>query len=116
MAFPFSIDSRGRTEAANENRHLRDMIEMVLFTVPGERVMRPDFGCGLLQLVFVGNGPELAGATQALVQASLQKWLGDRLRVEAVQVTAQDSTLQVTVQYSVLQTGQRETALFRRTA
>lgn len=116
MAFPFSIDSRGRTEAASESRHLRDMIEMVLFTVPGERVMRPDFGCGLKQLVFAGNGPELAGATQALVQASLQKWLGDRLRVEAVQVTAEDSTLQVTVQYSVLQTGQRETALFRRTA
>ena len=49
----------------------------MLFTAPGERVNRPDFGSGLLQLVFAPNSDELAGATQFLVQGALQQWLGD---------------------------------------
>ena len=56
--FPFHSDSRGRTATTDDDDHIRDMIEQFLFTNPGERVNRPDFGSGLLQLVFAPNSPE----------------------------------------------------------
>jgi phage baseplate assembly protein W len=73
----------------------------VLFTSPGERVNRPDFGSGLMQLVFAPNSPELATAVQFMVQGSLQQWLGGAIKVEAVDVAVEDSALRVTVQYVV---------------
>ena len=77
IAYPYSFDGRGRTAQANDDDHIREMIEQVLFTAPGERVNRPDFGCGLLQMVFAPNGSELATATQFLVQGALQQAVGD---------------------------------------
>jgi phage baseplate assembly protein W len=99
VAFPFRVDGRGRTAEAGEARHVRELIEQYLFTSPGERVNRPDFGSGLKQLVFAPSGPELASATQFLVQSGLQQWLGDRILIDAVEVLAEDSTLRITVQY-----------------
>jgi phage baseplate assembly protein W len=105
IAFPYRVDGRGRTaEAENGDAHLRDMIEQVLFTVPGERVNRPDFGCGLLQLVFAPNSVELAATLQMLVQAALQQWLGDLLRIDEVLTDSTDATLSVRVRYTVLRT------------
>src|SRR4030095_7949177 len=66
--YPFSFDNRGRTSDTTTDEHIRDLIEQVLFTSPGERENRPTFGCGLNQLVFAPNSPELAAATQFLVQ------------------------------------------------
>lgn len=114
IAYPFHLDSRGRTASAGPDEHIRQMIEQVLFTSPGERVNRPTFGCGLMQLVFAPNSPELAAATQYLVQGALQQWLGDLIQVEAVQVTSQDATLEVSVQYLVRRSQQRQTAQFQR--
>ena len=65
---PFHLDNRGRTAETGRDDHIRDLIEQVLFTSPGERVNRPTFGCGLTQLLFAPNSPELAAATQFLVQ------------------------------------------------
>ena len=113
--FPFHIDSRGRTAEANLDKHIRDLIELVLFTSPGERVNRPDFGCGLAQLLFAPNSPELATATQFLVQGNLQQFLGDVITVEAVQVESEDSTLKVSVQYTARRSRQRQIAQFSRT-
>lgn len=105
--FPYHYDGRGRTAATDEADHIRDLVHQLLFTSPGERVMRPSFGSGLLQLVFAPNREELAAATQMLVQGALQEWLGDRIQVNGVQVRAEDATLQVTVDYTVLKTQQR---------
>ena len=110
--YPFSLDSRGRTATADPDEHLRDLIEQVLFTNPGERVNRPTFGCGIAQLVFAPNSDELAAATQFLIQGALQQWLGDLIQVNTVQVTNQDSRLEVTVQYTVRRTQTNHTALF----
>jgi uncharacterized protein len=110
--FPYHFDSRKRTATATDEKHIRDLIEQVLFTAPGERVNRPTFGCGLLQLVFAPNSDELAAATQFLVQGSLQQWLGDLINVEGVEVRAVDSTLRVTVQYVVRRTQTRQSAEF----
>ena len=112
--FPYRIDGVGRTASTDQDDYIRDMIEQVLFTAPGERVNRPDFGCGLLQLVFEPNSEMLAAATQQTVQASLQRWLDDLIQVEMVQVESQEATLQVTVQYTVRRSQQRQVAEFRR--
>jgi uncharacterized protein len=112
--FPFELDGRGRTAATDADDHIRDMIEQVLFTAPGERVNRPGFGSGLLQLVFAPNSDELAAATQFLVQGSLQQWLGDLIDVEAVEAESIDSTLRVTVRYVVRRDGERRVAEFSR--
>lgn len=112
LDFPFHLDSSGRTASATDDAHIRDMIEQVLFTAPGERVNRPTFGSGLLRLVFAPNSDELATATQFLVQGALQQWLGDLIQVDDVQVESEDSTLRVTVQYTVRRTQQQQTGRF----
>jgi phage baseplate assembly protein W len=112
--FPFHFDERGRTAAADDDAHIREMIEQVLFTAPGERVNRPGFGSGLMQLVFAPNSPELAAATQFSVQATLQQFMGDLILVEAVNVQSTEATLTVQVQYVVRRTQQRQTAQFTR--
>ena len=114
IAYPFRIDGRGRTARTEGDAHIRDLIEQVLFTAPGERVNRPDFGTGLMQLVFAPNSEELATALQFLVQGALQQWLGDLIQVEAVGVESVDATLRVTVQYVVRRNQQRQVAQFAR--
>jgi uncharacterized protein len=114
--FPFHTDNRGRTGSTDADGHVRDLIEQVLFTTPGERVNRPDFGSGLLQLVFAPSSPELAATTQFLVQAALQQWLGEIVIVEGVEVDAGEGLLQVTVQYVVRRTQERQVARFSREA
>jgi len=112
--YPYHFDGRGRTAAAAEGDHLRDLIEQVLFTLPGERVNRPDFGSPLLQLAFAPLSDELASATQFMVQGALQQWLGDRIAVEQVRVTREDAALRVLVQFVVQRTGERRAELFER--
>jgi uncharacterized protein len=112
--YPYAIGGRGRTATTTPDAHVRDLIEQVLFTSPGERVNRPDFGCGLLQLVFTPNSPDVAAATQFLIQGALQQWLGDVISVEAVGVVAEDSSLRVTVQYIIRRTEERAIAEFTR--
>jgi phage baseplate assembly protein W len=112
--FPFHFDRLGRTATTDDNDHIRDMIEQFLFTNPGERVNRPDFGSGLLQLVFAPNSPELAAAVQVTIQAGLQRWLGDIVEVQALNVTSDDARLQVDLQYAVRRTGERRTETFVR--
>jgi len=112
--YPFQIDTRGRTANTSEDDHIRDLIEQVLFTSPGERVNRPTFGSGLLQLVFAPNSGALATATQLAVQGALQQWLGELILIEAVNVQSDDARLQVTVQYTVRRSQQRQVAQFSR--
>lgn len=103
--FPFGIARTGRTRLTGLDDHVRDMIEQVLFTSPGERVNRPDFGCGLLDLVFELNSPDLAAALQVTVQGALHRWLGDVIAVRSLAVEAEDSTLRIEIAYVLLATG-----------
>jgi phage baseplate assembly protein W len=105
LDFPYRFDGRGRTAETDRVDHIRDLIEQVLFTSPGERVMRPDFGSGLLAVVFEPNSTALASATQMLVQGALQQHLGDLIAVDAVDVQAVDGTFNVSVRYVVLGDG-----------
>ncbi|HJV61271.1 MAG TPA: GPW/gp25 family protein [Albitalea sp.] len=112
--FPYHFDSRGRTATTDRDDHVRDLIEQLIFTNPGERVNRPDFGSGLLQLVFGPNSPELAATVQFTLQAALQRWLGDVIRVTALDVSSEDSTLRIAITYVVLEDGQEHDAVFIR--
>jgi len=112
LDFPYHFDATGRSAATTADDHIRDLIEQVLFTTPGERPMRPDFGAGLLALVFEPNSVTLAATTQFLVQSALQQHLSQLIAVQAVGVEAIDSALQVTVRYSVLREASVQTASF----
>lgn len=112
--FPYHYDSRGRTALAAADDHVREMIEQLIFTNAGERVNRPDFGSGLMQLAFAPNSPELAATVQFTLQASLQRWLGDVIEVRALNVSAADSTLTIDISYLVRDSGQERSATFTR--
>jgi uncharacterized protein len=102
LDFPYRFDALGRTASTLREDHVRDLVEQVLMTAPGERVMRPDFGSGLLGLVFEPNSTVLAATTQMLVQAALQQHLGHLLLVEAVEVDNADAAVRVGVRYVLL--------------
>ena len=114
IAYPYRIDARGRTATADADRHLRDLIEQVLFTTPGERVHRPDFGCGLLQLVFDPASEALLETARMTVQGALQRWLGDRIQVDRVQISASDGELGVQVAYRPRTGGESRVVTFER--
>jgi Bacteriophage baseplate protein W len=114
LRYPYQFDGRGRTAEADEAAWIRGLVEQVLFTSPGERVMRPDFGSGLMQLVFAPNSPELAATTQFLVQGALQQWLGDLITVQGVEVEANESTLRVSVRYVIRRSQLSQESTFER--
>jgi uncharacterized protein len=114
IAYPFHIDGRRRTAEATPDAHVRQLIEQLLFTQPGERVNRPDFGSGVMQLVFGAASPEVAATVEFLVSGSLQQFLADRIAVVAVAVQAEDSTLRIQVDYTVIATGEVVRASFER--
>lgn len=112
--FPFHLNSRGRAAATSENDHIRDMLEQLIFTNPGERVNRPDFGSGLLQLIFAPNSSELAATVQFTLQAAIQRWLGDVIEVDTLAVSAYDATLTIQIAYIVRRTREAQTATLVR--
>jgi phage baseplate assembly protein W len=112
--YPFSVGERGRTAVTDDADHIRDLLEQLLFTSPGERVNRPDFGVGLLRMVFAPNTPEVAAALQFSIQASVQRWLGDLIELHALRVESVDATLSVEVEYVVRRTGEQRAEQFTR--
>ena len=112
--FPFHLDDSGRTATADDDDHIRDLIEQLLFTNPGERVNRPDFGSGLLKMVFAPNSAELAATLQGVIQAAIQRWLGDLIELRTLEVTAENSTLSLTLSYFVRQVNEIRTAEISR--
>jgi hypothetical protein len=112
LAFPYRINHTGRT-GGDHGTHLRDLIEQVLFTTPTERVNRPDFGAGLMEMVFAAESDELLAASRFMVQGALQQWLGDLIEVEAVVMERADDSIAITIQYLERRTQARQLASFR---
>jgi phage baseplate assembly protein W len=104
--FPLHFDGRGRTASTSDADHVRDMLEQLIFTSAGERVNRPDFGSGLLQLVFAPNSPELAATVSFTLQAAIQRWLGDVIELRELEVEALDSALTVDLTYVIRRTNE----------
>lgn len=113
LDFPFTLDERGRTSRADSDDHIRDMIALVLFTAPGERVNRPEFGCGVKQLVFAPLSDALAAATEQLIHGALIRWLDPVISLEKVETAANEGTLEITIAYVRRDTGDRRLEVFR---
>jgi phage baseplate assembly protein W len=105
IAFPYQLDDRGRTATATYDAHVEQMLELLLLTRQGERVNQPTFGCGLIDAVFAPNSPEIAAALTVTIAAAISLWLRDVLSVTSLEVTAQGSLLNVSIDYTVLATG-----------
>lgn len=114
LDIPFAFDARGRTATSEADDHIRDLIRTVLFTAPGERVNRPEFGCGIKQLVFAPLSDGLVATSQHLIQGALLRWLGDLILVEQVDVEASESTLTISLAFTVRATSERQSAVFER--
>ena len=112
-AFPFHFDSRGRTDETTGDRHVRELIEQLLFTAPGERVNRPAFGAGLLRMVHEPAYADVGAMTGLLVQGALQDTLGHIIEVERVEARSEGSVLIVEVAYALRATGERREERFR---
>ncbi|MCA2218021.1 GPW/gp25 family protein [Jidongwangia harbinensis] len=112
--FPLHVGTDGRTATTGTDDHIRDMIEQLIFTSPGERVNRPDFGSGLLDLIFAPNSPEVAAALQFTMQAAVQQWLGDLIEVEGLEVVSDEATIRIAISYVILRTGEQRTTAIDR--
>ena len=111
-AFPVLPDSSGGLRYATGEASIQDCLVVLLQTATGERVMRPDFGCGLGDLVFEPNSPEMAASLLITIEAALQRWLGDVIDVAAVEADSDDSTLRIRIAYVVRATGSRRDDVF----
>ena len=112
--FPFQINHYGHIQEADADKHLRDMMEQILFTIPGERVNRPDFGCGVQMLVFGSIMPEMLSVKQSMIQAEIQKYLGHLLQLKEVKITTEDSQLNILIRYAPFTDNQTKEAVFTR--
>ena len=101
IRYPFSIDKKSRTfaEEPDYREHVEQMIKQVLFTSPGERINRPDFGCGLRNMVFAPNSEVSANLTQVMIVQSLEKWIGTLIQVIDVKANANNEKLEVSIIY-----------------
>jgi len=109
LVLPYQADRRGRTaETGSFTNHVRNLVEQTLLTAPGERVNRPEFGAGLLEMVFEPGSGTLSEATEFLVRSSLQRWLQDVILIEVLSVRIEESFLIIDLTYQVIETGQTE--------
>jgi len=106
VRYPYGFDSSGKTAVTDDPDHIDQMLSELLFTNPGERVMQPNFGSGVAQLVFAPNSPQLAATVEYTMQGAIQQYLGDTIALEQLSVTADDSTLTIDISYIVRSTGQ----------
>jgi hypothetical protein len=112
--YPFDVDPAGQVVSPGDDLHVRELIEQVLFTAPGERVNRPSFGCGLNRIVFEPGTSEMLAANQSLIRAQLQDGLGDVIAVSDLRVSQRRSVLEIDIAYVVLATRRTGVATFRR--
>ena len=103
IKYPFAIDaSRGRlAEEDDYAEHIEQLMKQILFTAPGERINRPDFGCGIKRLVFAPNSVVTASLAQVTIFQALTKWLGSAITVNDVKVAAIDSRMEITIAYTL---------------
>jgi uncharacterized protein len=100
---PLAVDGAlGRLrEEVDYPEHVEQLMRQVLFTSPGERINRPDFGCGLRRLVFAPNSGVSAGLAQVTIFEALSNWLGSAITVDDVKVFGVDERLEIAIAYTL---------------
>lgn len=109
LRYPISVDlSRGRiSQEENYAEHIEQLVMQVLLTAPGERINRPDFGCGVKRLVFAPGGDVAATLAQTAVYQALTKWLPAAIAVNEVSARAEGAVLQIRIGYVIKARGER---------
>lgn len=113
-AFPLRVASTGGIAMAEGEREIEEAIRLVLGTAPGERPMRPAFGCGIHDYVFAPGDGATAGRIAQQVRAALERW-EPRIAVDDVVVAfdaVEEGTLYIDVHYSVRSTNDRRNLVF----
>lgn len=114
MGFPFAFANTGRTRVPDAEQRLAELVEMLLFTIPGERVMRPTLGTPVSELLFEGMNDALDAALQVAVHAALSQNLAGIIDVREVEVTSNDTTIDVSIVYAPLGEQRSRAILFKR--
>ena len=114
VGFPFELDNRGYINSPDHETHIRQLMELVLFTSPGERVNRPDFGCGLLELLFADAADPESVVSAYEIEGQLSRWLGEYVDIESLDLVPIDSMLQIRITYRLKQDDQLRVAVFER--
>jgi phage baseplate assembly protein W len=101
IRFPFAIDAGLGSLALERDyaAHVEQLIYQVLLTDPGERVNRPDFGCGIRRMVFAPNSEASASLTQVTVYQALERWLGNLIEIHQVEARAAEEVLELRIAY-----------------
>jgi uncharacterized protein len=101
--YPFRIDEGLGTlgEERDYARHVEQMMKQILFTNPGERINRPDFGCGIRRMVFAPNSDVTASLTRVIITQSLEKWIGNLIEVIDVTTLANEEKLEIKIIYLI---------------
>jgi uncharacterized protein len=113
LAFPFVMDTAA-PRLASRSEHIRGQIEQVLFTLPGERVFRPEFGAGVKTLVFEPNDTPLWQITKRRLLASLAEALQGEVDPKSldVEVSGDGASLIISIAYTLAAIGHRESQVF----
>jgi phage baseplate assembly protein W len=109
LRYPVAVDaSRGRLAQEQDfSDHIEQLVMQVLMTAPGERINRPDFGCGVKRLVFAPGGEVAASLAQTAVYQALTKWLPDAISVNEVTARADGAMLEIRIGYVIKARGER---------
>jgi phage baseplate assembly protein W len=113
-AFPVGVDARGRVALARQEQDIEQAIRMIVLTPKGQRIMRPEFGCHIHDLVFAPNDAATAGLAARYVEEALGMW-EPRVWVHEVSATRDviDPTqLLIEVLYEVKATNDRRSLVF----
>lgn len=109
LHYPFKIDAGlGRLAVETDYaEYAEQLIRQVLFTNPGERVNRPDFGCGLRRMIFAPNSEANASLLQVMVFEALKAWLSEVIELDEVKVIPKEETLEVLIAYLLISRQER---------
>ena len=112
LRFPFQVSQRGVAATSGRLDVIRQQMEQLLLTIPGERVNRPDFGCGVQRLVFAGASPEAAAAAEYVISTAIRRYMAELVQLDAVRVTVEDTLMHIDILYTVLDSGEELAATF----
>lgn len=100
----FEISSRGGVATVTDDAAIRQGVLMLLSTLPGERVMRPEYGCELQRLVFAPNDDTTAGLAIHYVRQALERWEPriEILRLDAERPPGEPGRLDIVLEYRAL--------------
>ncbi len=113
-SFPFQFDIYGHIASCDEDKHIRDMLEQILFTMPGERINRPDFGCGISLMVFGSTTPEFINVKKTQIHSQIQQLLGHLIKVNNLEISVEESLVNILINYTVFKNQEQSSVEFSR--